>query len=189
VISSKVITTNSIPANGVINSIIYQYNLIFREFIHHEVDLVKNRLLWSINIQGFLFATYGFSVQKLVGHKPERAAAKFVLALEVVVLALPIFGAVVSYISLMGVKAAQRAILSLDSQWTTLRTNYPAEERNLVPRLIEGGNLKDVPFGQIHELGLRPARWFLQVFIAAWVALFLGLLLSPVLFHLFRFWG
>jgi hypothetical protein len=30
---------------------------LFRDYIEHEDGLVNQRLLWNINIQGFLFAT------------------------------------------------------------------------------------------------------------------------------------
>src|ERR1051325_2213045 len=44
---------------------IHVHYKIFRDYIEHEDGLIDKRLLWNINIQGFLFATYGFSVQKL----------------------------------------------------------------------------------------------------------------------------
>src|SRR5580658_9768416 len=37
---------------------------LFRDYIEHEDSLINQRLLWNINIQGFLFAAYGLSVQK-----------------------------------------------------------------------------------------------------------------------------
>src|SRR5262249_24622108 len=38
----------------------------FRDYVKHEDDLTNNRLNWNFTIQGFLFAAYSFSVQKIV---------------------------------------------------------------------------------------------------------------------------
>src|SRR5437763_1604980 len=39
---------------------------IFRSYIAHEDDLINQRQTWNLTIQGFLFAAYAFSLQKLV---------------------------------------------------------------------------------------------------------------------------
>jgi hypothetical protein len=36
----------------------------FREYVQHEDNLINNRMTWMLAIQGFLYAAYGFSVQK-----------------------------------------------------------------------------------------------------------------------------
>jgi hypothetical protein len=36
----------------------------FREYIKHEDDLIGNRVTWLAQIHGFLYATYGFTLQK-----------------------------------------------------------------------------------------------------------------------------
>src|SRR5437879_8379854 len=39
---------------------------IFRTYVEHEDDLINQRQTWNLTIQGFLFASYAFSLQKLV---------------------------------------------------------------------------------------------------------------------------
>jgi hypothetical protein len=36
----------------------------FREYIRHEDALINNRMTWVFTIHGFLYATYGFTIQK-----------------------------------------------------------------------------------------------------------------------------
>jgi hypothetical protein len=37
---------------------------VFREYIKHEDSLINNRVTWLSQIHGFLYATYGFTLQK-----------------------------------------------------------------------------------------------------------------------------
>lgn len=41
--------------------LIYQQ---FRDYAKHEDGLINNRMTWIFNIHGFLYATYGFTLQK-----------------------------------------------------------------------------------------------------------------------------
>jgi hypothetical protein len=43
-----------------------EYFKIFREYRMCEQNLLNHRITWNLAIQGFLFATYGFCIQKLV---------------------------------------------------------------------------------------------------------------------------
>jgi hypothetical protein len=36
----------------------------FRDYAKHEDGLINNRMTWIFNIHGFLYATYGFTIQK-----------------------------------------------------------------------------------------------------------------------------
>jgi hypothetical protein len=38
---------------------------VVREYRMREHDLLNHRISWNLSVQGFLFATYGFSLQKL----------------------------------------------------------------------------------------------------------------------------
>ncbi|MGA2905059.1 MAG: hypothetical protein ABSD98_14595 [Candidatus Korobacteraceae bacterium] len=38
---------------------------VFRDYIKHEDDLINYRLNWNFTIQGFLFAAYSFTLQKV----------------------------------------------------------------------------------------------------------------------------
>jgi hypothetical protein len=37
---------------------------LFRDYVKHEDELINNRLSWLLTIHGFLYATYGFTIQK-----------------------------------------------------------------------------------------------------------------------------
>ena len=47
---------------------------IFRDYMQHEDNLINQRVSWNSTIQGFLFATYGLSQQKLPDPKPGPGA-------------------------------------------------------------------------------------------------------------------
>ena len=151
---------------------------------------MNNRLLWNINIQGFLFATYGFSVQKLAEvpgqHGTEIAGAKSLLYWLIGI--LPIFGAAVSFFSWKGVRAAQDAIINLNTQWNEIiGDEYPTEKRSLLPKLIGGGDPKvseirsaSKSHHKIVGWGFLAPRLFPWIFIWTWAALFLGYVLLVV---------
>jgi hypothetical protein len=37
---------------------------LFRDYVKHQDSLINNRLSWLLTIHGFLYATYGFTIQK-----------------------------------------------------------------------------------------------------------------------------
>ncbi len=125
----------------------HQHYKIFRDYIEHEDGLIDKRLLWNINIQGFLFATYGFSVQKLAevqGHRlAELSGAK---ALYWLIFLLPLLGIGISVYSLKGVDAAQNAIRKLKDDWEAAEKQHTEGEPRILyelpklPGIIGGGD-------------------------------------------------
>jgi hypothetical protein len=171
---------------------------LFRDYIEHEDSLINERLLWIINIQGFLFATYGFSVQKLADvqalpHAKELAGAK---ALYWLILILPILGVAISFYSLKGVKAAQNAIRQLTADWLEARkqhTGHPPRILSELPKLpvIIGGGYKGRASGDYgghsrwavfpghrlpdaHSEGFRAPIMFPVIFIVVWLLLLIS---------------
>ncbi len=170
---------------------IYDHFRLFREYANHEDKLINNRLLWNINIQGFLFVTYGYSVQKLTevltspNLKTTTASALYFL-----VGMLPVFGILISFTSYKGVQAAQIAIRNLNEQWEEIVSTYYREEDLMVPRvpeLIGGGcpavNKSGVGPPQAHDWGTKAPRRFLIIFGVAWSLL----LVSYAIFIILHF--
>ena len=140
-----------------------QYKL-FREYVEHEDTLIDNRLSWSINIQGFLFLTYGYSVHKLAELHKESMDAKLG-PLYILIVVLPIMGAVIGAFSVAGVRAAANAIGRLKIRWDGIVAEHP--EKLFLQELTGGGDEK------AHGMGLRAPRWFPWIFVIAWALLLL----------------
>src|SRR5713226_5962825 len=146
-----------------------QYKL-FREYVEHEDGLINNRLLWNINIQGFLFATYGFSVQKLAEIQahigPETIGAN---AMYWFMGVLPVFGAVISYFSYKGVVAAQYAIDTLNRRWKGIMdADENKDYKAMLPELIGGGDKK------AHGWGFLAPKLFPWIVVGAWAVVLLS---------------
>jgi hypothetical protein len=102
----------------------------FRSYIRHEDDLTNNRMTWMLTIHGFLYASYGFTVQKkleilerindfVIVQKVEYshylAATKFwfaLLEIEVFLLLVAAVGMAISGSALQSVRAASHALSS-----------------------------------------------------------------------------
>jgi hypothetical protein len=162
---------------------------IFRAYVEHEDVLVNNRLLWNINIQGFLFATYGFSVQKLAevvsGHEWKVSG---IVPLCSLIVMLPIVGFLVSCFSLIGVVAAQDAIRALKEQWEGLvGEEYSPKDLTLLPNLIGGG--KGASYMKHHEWGFHAPKMIPVICLTVWALLFLSFFATLFYYHFFRVGG
>ncbi len=150
-----------------------EHYTLFRAYIQHEDSLINNRLLWNINIQGFLFATFGLSVQKLYESSSPVGTAVPVtttvalapILLHALIVVLPLFGIGVSTLSLVTVRAAEAAIQNLRAKWQRLLAKNPGLDE-LLPGIIGGG------LESSHKGGLRAPFLVPVVFIAAWLLLF-----------------
>ncbi len=136
----------------------HEHYRLFRDYIQHEDDLINNRLLWNINVQGFLFATFGLAVQRI--YEAAQPAPAPVL-LHAIITILPVFGISVSTLSLVSVRAAEEAIQSLRGHWEKILVNYP-EAKPYLPGIIGGG------LDSSHKSGLRAPFVVPIVFMAAW---------------------
>jgi hypothetical protein len=161
--------TETIPLSSKLP--IHLHYKIFRDYVEHEDGLINNRLMWNITIQGFLFATYGFSVQKLAevqaSNGTESIGGTGVFALRWLIIILPILGSFVSYYSWRGVRAAQKAIGRLEDTWTTI-TKPPDGPR--LPGLTGGGDEAN------HTEGFLAPKVFPWIFVVAWVLLLISYL-------------
>ena len=166
---------------------------IFRDYIEHEDELVNARLLWNINIQGFLFATYGFSLQKLAEiQNPPMSPVRPIsgigaFALDWLIIILPVLGTLISTFSLIGIVAAQRAIAQLTCDWGEALKEYlpgtpPPPSGPLLPGIIGGGDGDPTrvkrSWGDLnlrtHKLGFLAPVVFPVIFAGTWIALFVS---------------
>jgi hypothetical protein len=167
------------------NVTIFEHFKLFRKYANHEDDLINHRLLWNINIQGFLFATYGFSVQKLaevllqekVGVQDEKTVL-YCLPLFVLIVVLPAFGIVISVLSLKGVQAAQLAIENLNYQWLEIVNTLYQSNDLAIPMLIGGGgraiDRSSTDHEKAHKWGFLAPIWLPKIFGYSWLLLLLG---------------
>jgi len=109
---------------------IKRYEML-RDYAKHEDNLVNNRVMWILTIHGFLYATYGFSLQKKleVVQKFEEASrmplsailrqgnsvARTLLELECFLFVLSGVGIAVSLLGYMSIHAAKEAVININA--------------------------------------------------------------------------
>jgi len=147
---------------------IQEHYKIFRDYVEHEDNLINNRLMWNITIQGFLFATYGFAVEKLV-ESPINENRLF--ALRGLIVVLPLFGIGISLVSFMGVVAAQSAIKNLVTQWNEIHQTNGQQLPYLIGGGVPDGDKSGKEATQAHRRGFWAPLCFPWIFVAAWAAL------------------
>ena len=148
-----------------------EYFEVFRAYRMFEQNLLNHRLTWGLAIHGFLFATYGFSLQKLaeLEANPMFTAqvqrSQGVLQLKVLLGAIPLVGLCLSLIVLCGVIGAKTVLKNLEDEWDTkIKDKFPE------PYLPDpaGGGLKKAIF-----LGYIPPYLIPLVFAFAWLIIFI----------------
>ncbi len=133
---------------------------IFRDYLKHEDDLINNRLSWNFTIQGFLFAAYVFSLQKIADIRlgllnnsvvTERIKQLKVLHtlydLQLFLVIVAALGVSVSFLVYLSVSAARLAIQSLEEKWCEAARSWPkalsklarADRRKLVRESLSAG--------------------------------------------------
>jgi len=141
---------------------------LFREYVVHEDALINKRLLWNINIQGFLLAGYGYTVQKLAEVQKDPLACPpedGLHLLRFLIVVIPILGIAISLLGWLGVEAARKAIEKLRDGWKTAQSEHPNETVITMPGLVGAGN------DLLHTLGLLAPRLFPWAFCVIWVTL------------------
>jgi hypothetical protein len=115
--------------------------------IDREDNLVNQRLTWTLQLNGFLFAALA-----LIGSEMDKKLH------DVLLNVLPIAGFTVSFAGLLGVIAANLSMENLKSQWTSKKdVRWPR------------------PFGNptAFTLGLAPSVALPLVLSGAWLYIFL----------------
>ena len=146
----------------------------FRSYVQHEDDLINNRLNWNFTIQGFLFAAYTFSLQKiseirgnLLLHLQTPSIQTTIFnsqvlglrELRIAMVMIALVGLWVSFWVYMSVSAARIAIEELVGRWHQEYLDYKPNPEggkqnthgSYLPGLVGGGDLN------AHGLGLCPS--------------------------------
>jgi hypothetical protein len=147
---------------------------IFRQYMMREDDLINHRLNWNLAIQGFLFATYGFSVQKLAEIHAKALVEKGsdiagqlansteVAPLRLLVTAIPWVGFLMAVFVWLAVIAAKIALEQLHIDWKDkVRPNYPDQPH--LPDVAGAGVSMAVRLGFYAPLAIP------VIFIVAWI--------------------
>lgn len=147
----------------------------FRDYVKHEDDLTGGRLNWNLAIQGFLFLSWTYCLQKVVDLKialaprepiPTQSQVALMNAIDNVEKAMRFIGwtgIAINLVILFGALGAQFAIRAIDVKWR--EGNNASVCGGHLPRIIGGGRMK------AHILGAAAVFVVPFVFIAAWVML------------------
>ncbi len=97
-----------------------KYYHIFRDYRLAEHNLINCRLTWFLTIQGFLFATYGLSIQKLAevqARSSSNLQIGSVSHLKNVLYIIPVIGLLISFLVMLSVYAAFLSLKRLKVIW------------------------------------------------------------------------
>jgi hypothetical protein len=146
---------------------------IFRDYVKREDELINQRLTWNLAIQGFLFATYGFSLQKLAEVQSKaliEKGAEFakqvathsdVIHLKSLVALMPWVGALMAFVVWLAILAARLAIAQLNKNWNDAKGIHTGTQPDL-PDLLGGG----VAFA--NSLGFWAPLAIPLIFVVGW---------------------
>lgn len=144
-----------------------EYFKIFREYRLAEQNLLNHRLTWNLALQGFLFATYGLSLEKMAGLQAEENGAKIhkvasdvMSHLQLLLKAIPLVGVSLSVCILTAVIGSWLALKNLDQGW---RDNIDDKRPPYVPSPKGGGSNAAL------LLGFVPPVFIPLIFAVAWV--------------------
>jgi hypothetical protein len=106
--------SSNVPENWIKEEVERLYDRI-RAKIEHEDNLVNQRIMWMITLQGLLFTAYGFSLSAEATSLPVSSSnpdayRRFILTLTTLREAMVAVGVGSSFATLLGVIAAHRAI-------------------------------------------------------------------------------
>jgi len=145
-----------------------EYFQIFREYRMCEQNLLNHRITWNLTIQGFLFATFGFCVQKLLELEAGGDPAKIDQAryaaeqhLRFLVNTVSVLGIVLSMVILLAMCAAGIVLWTLGNAWAKIDEHPP-----YLPNPAGAGK----PLAVL--LGFCPPIVIPVVFIFVWVFIY-----------------
>ena len=153
----------------------------FRDYVQHEDSLTNNRLNWNFTIQGFLFFSWVYCLQKLADLKvalvnlglkqgdPNYVALNnFAHDTHKAMLIIGCLGFSISTSIFLGAFGAQRAIGKIEKKWLSQNPEYKPKPGKSdtngpdLPGLIGGGS----PLA--HWLGFGAPIAIPVVFVVAW---------------------
>lgn len=159
----------------------------YRQYLNHEHNLINHRLSWNFTIQGFLFTSYAFVLNKAADVRVALAQNTIVRAdllkaplhdLQVLLLVIGVVGVAVSFFIHHSVTGAVRAMNKLTERWSNEK--FPGGSVLLADAATAAG-LPHISGGGDPEalaLGFRAPAILSFVFMAAW-----SLLIADGLFN------
>jgi len=149
------------------------YFKAFRKYRICEQGLLNHRLTWNLALQGFLFATYGLSLQKLAELQAKENGADITLKqarytveqLRILLQTTPWIGLLLSICVLLAVCGSWFSLRNLKREWDT---KVPHNENSpYIPNPSGGGS--NVAF----YLGFVPPAFIPMIFAVAWLYILL----------------
>jgi hypothetical protein len=152
--------------------IVKELNGSYRQYLNHEHNLINHRLSWNFTIQGFLFTSYAFVLNKaadvrialsqeaMVGVNQLRAALH---DLQILLLVIAVVGVCASVAIHLSVWGARLSMNELRQRWSKLKYT---DEKSLeqfslscgYPAIMGGGDPKLS----------RPARRLYRILGTGW---------------------
>jgi len=158
----------------------------YRQYLNHEHNLINQRLSWNFTIQGFLFTSYAFVLNKTADVRIELSKATTgsvdtLLAslheLQVLLFVVAVAGVCVSLAIHFSAWGARRAMNELRRRWSTLKCTQEQtlEDFSLAsgyPHIMGGGDPSAT------KLGFRAPAMLSLAFAVAWLVLIADQLLG-----------
>jgi len=115
---------------------------VLRDYAKHEDNLVNNRIMWILTIHGFLYATYGFTLQKILeivekvtalgvgARMPDTfidlllkagGTSRALLVTEMFLLIIAAVGYLISYWGLKSIEAAKESVINVNKLFMQVR--------------------------------------------------------------------
>lgn len=171
----------------------------FRSYARHEDNLINNRMTWMLTIHGFLYASYGFTLQKKL-EILEKLKPRFVIwgeatnlplheyplpfrqtlfEIEAFLGLIAVIGFLISLYAWLSVRAAKSAIVTLKRTYEKEHLGFPDDpERKFIelndrPKLVlpplAGGGEK-----YAHEVGHSASMTIPLFLMGSWTIAFVG---------------
>jgi hypothetical protein len=134
-----------------------------RKYAQHENDLINQRAIWSITIQGFAFTASGLALTAFTGHAISAGKCELLIGCFAAACLL------VALFAGLSIIAAQRAIAALKASWSEQAAKEPI--LNTLPKVI-GVNRSSIFLGHSAPLAVQ------SVFLVFWGGLILFLAFS-----------
>jgi hypothetical protein len=181
--------------NAPLTDWIMVYNL-FRDYVKHEDDLINNRLMWILSIHGFLYATYGFTIQKKLEVARQLAVdtkdltrehflcyfqkanlSISVAQIELFLACIVIVGFFISFVGLVSIAAARAAQYSVRDIFHCQFTNTHRQRYGAEHTFKFGNNGKEIIVPSItgggapqtHKRGAISPIWIPSILMASWI--------------------
>ena len=141
---------------------------IHRKYLQHEDELVHQRTMSFITIQSFILATFGLTYQKkyevaekmFASGKPLTALGSMTSEYNGFLLVLALVGIATSFIAWRSIRAAVRAIYSIEHNWLKIINTRKAD---YFPGMTGGGD------GVASRDGIALATWAPLFLLALWL--------------------